>query len=85
MSFIEYFRKNNKKSASIAKERLQIIVAHERRALRQFDFLPEMQREILAVVQKYVSVANDDVSVNVEDADDCSVLELNINLPENAN
>lgn len=82
MSFIDYFRKSNNNTAAIAKERLQIIVAHERKALRQLEYLPKMQQEILAVVQKYVEIANDDISINIEDAADCSVLELNINLPE---
>lgn len=82
MSFMNYFRESKPKSASTAKERLQIIVAHERKALRTLDFLPEMQREILDVVRKYVGVETNDVSINIEDENDCSVLELNITLPE---
>ena len=42
-----------------------------------------MQQEILQVIRKYVQIADDDVSVQLENSDDCSVLELNITLPEN--
>ncbi|MFC3149556.1 cell division topological specificity factor MinE [Litoribrevibacter euphylliae] len=82
MSIFSYFKKEPKATASIAKERLQIIVAHERTARNQPDYLPEMQQEILSVIRKYVSIADDDVQVQLENSDDCSVLELNITLPE---
>lgn len=82
MSFLNYFRESKPASATMAKERLQIIVAHERKALRTLDFLPEMQREILDIVRKYVGVETNDVSINIEDENDCSILELNITLPE---
>lgn len=82
MSIFSYFKKEPKATASIAKERLQIIVAHERTARNQPDYLPEMQQEILSVIRKYVSIADDDVQVQLENSDACSVLELNITLPE---
>lgn len=83
MSIFDYFRnKNNASSAATAKERLQIIVAHERGQRRQPDYLPQMQQEILEVIRKYVKVEQKDVSVQVDDSDNCSVLELNITLPE---
>ena len=67
----------------MAKERLQIIVAHERRKRTEPDYLPMMQQEIVQVIRKYVSIADDQVSVQLESSDDCSVLELNVTLPEN--
>lgn len=82
MSFMKYFRSSKPSSASTAKERLQIIVAHERKALNTLDFLPQMQREILEVVRKYIEVGSEDISINVENENQCSVLELNITLPE---
>ena len=82
MSIFSYFKKDQKASASIAKERLQIIVAHERSARSQPDYLPAMQQEIMAVIRKYVTIADDDVQVQLDNSDDCSVLELNITLPE---
>ena len=83
MSFFDYFRSDhNTSSAASAKERLQIIVAHERSKRNQPDYLPKMQQEIMAVIRKYVAVGQDDVSIQLEDSDNCSVLELNITLPE---
>jgi len=83
MSIFDYFlAKDKKNTASVAKERLQIIVAHERNKRQQPDYLPQMQKEILAVIQKYVEIDLDDVSVQLDNDSDCSVLELNITLPE---
>ena len=85
MSLFDYFKKNSApSSASTAKERLQIIVAHERnkRNLKQPDFLPQMQQEIIAVIRKYINIDSDQVTVNLDNTDNCSVLELNITLPE---
>ena len=83
MSIFNYFRKKtNQGSAATARERLQIIVAHERGQRNQPGYLPQMQEEILAVIRKYVKVEEKDVSVHLDDSDDCSVLELNITLPD---
>ncbi len=81
MRIFDYFRSTKKESASIAKERLQIIVAHERNKRSQPDYLPKMQQEILDVIRKYVAVDQDDVDVQVDQNGGCSVLELNITLP----
>lgn len=79
MSILDYFRKSiNKNSASIAKERLQIIVAHERG--KQTDYLPLLQKELLAVIGKYVKIDEDQIKVELEHNGECSVLELNIML-----
>ena len=83
MGIFDYLLKKGKpNSAAVAKERLQIIVAHERRKRTEPDYLPMMQQEILEVIRKYVQIADNQVSVQLEDSDDCSVLELNITLPE---
>ncbi len=83
MKLLDYFRKDNAaQSASVAKDRLQIVVAHQRAARSQPDFLPEMQKEIIAVIQKYVNIDKDQVSVELDSSDNCSVLELNVTLPE---
>jgi cell division topological specificity factor len=84
MGILDYLLKKNKPAASAAtaKERLQIIVAHERSTRGQPDYLPLMQREIIEVIRKYVEIEHDQVSVQLDNADDCSVLELNITLPD---
>lgn len=82
MSFLDYFRTTAKRrTASLAKERLQIIVAHER-AQRGPEYLPQLQHEILQVIGKYVKIDQKDVQVQFDRNEDCAVLELNINLPE---
>ncbi|MBU2704661.1 cell division topological specificity factor MinE [Zooshikella marina] len=85
MSFFEIF-KNTKKdaSASMAKERLQIIVAHERATRDGPDYLPALQRDILEVVRRYISINPEDVAVNFDSLDDYAILELNVTLPETA-
>ncbi|CAA0091599.1 Cell division topological specificity factor [BD1-7 clade bacterium] len=82
MSFFDHFRSKNKQTASVAKERLQIIVAHERAQRTQPDYLPQLQRELVEVIKKYVNIDQDQVSVQLDSNDSCSVLELNVTLPE---
>jgi cell division topological specificity factor len=84
MSLMDYFRKEQQdnSTASIAKERLQILVAHDRINSRGPDYLPKMQQELLAVVRKYISIADDQVQINLEQQGNTSVLELNVMLPD---
>lgn len=82
MNLLDYFRSSKPSSASLAKERLQILVAHERASRNQPSYLPMLQQEILAVVQKYVGVKEDAISINYEQDDDQEILELNIILPD---
>ena len=78
-----FFRANKKPStASVAKERLQIIVAHERGQRSTPDYLPALQKELVEVIRKYVNIGNDDVHVALENDGSCSILELNITLPD---
>ena len=85
MSLLDYFRTSQQSSASLAKERLQILVAHERASRNQPSYLPQLQQEILAVIQKYVEVEDNAISINYEQDDNQEMLELNITLPENSN
>lgn len=71
-------------SAHVAKERLQVIFAHERARANSPDYLPKIQKEITAVICKYVKIDADQVAVEFEQKGDRSVLELNITLPEEA-
>ncbi len=82
MSIFSYLRKRNNNTSSIAKERLQIIISHERSKRTTLDYLPKLQEEILAVIAKYVSIDRDKVIVNLERMGDSSVLELNVTMPE---
>jgi cell division topological specificity factor len=82
VSIFDYFRSTKSHSASLAKERLQIIVAHERGKRNQPTYLPQMQQEIIEVIKKYISIDSDQVKVTLDDSDNCSILELNVILPE---
>lgn len=84
MSIFSYLRKRNPTSANVAKERLQIIISHERSKHNAPDYLPKLQEEILAVIAKYVPISQDQVSVNLERMGDNAVLELNITMPDEA-
>ena len=78
-------RRKKTASASIAKERLQIIVAHERNQnspSQQPDFLKALQQDILEVVRKYMSIDGDQIKVAMDKEDGFDVLELNITLSE---
>lgn len=86
MSFLSFLLGEKKKTASVAKERLQIILAHERsgRGARRPDYLPALQRELVAVISKYVSIKPDDIKVNLERQDNLEVIDIKIELPEAA-
>lgn len=83
MRFLDYFRSNRKASATVAKDRLQIIVARERLTRNGPDYLPMMKEELLLVVRKYIQVEDGAVKVQLDKEGDCEVLELNITLPDN--
>jgi cell division topological specificity factor len=82
MGLLDYFRGNRQSSAAIAKERLQILVAHERSERGKPDYLPMLQKELLEVIRKYVNVEPDAISVTMEQDDNREILELNIILPD---
>ena len=74
--------------ATIAKERLQIILAHERIALDSSakpNWIMLLQDELLTVIAKYIKIEKDDLKVNFEKRDNLDLLEINITLPDNQN
>jgi cell division topological specificity factor len=82
MGLLDYFRTNKRSTAAVAKERLQIIVAHERAYRNAPHYLPILQRELLEVIGKYVKVQDDHIRINLEREGDYEILELNITLPD---
>ena len=90
MALLDYFLRKKEKqvtTASKAKERLQIIVAHERNSRnKQPDYLPQLTEDILKVLRKYIKVSDESFSINLEKKDgDLNVLELNIELHDEQN
>ncbi len=84
MGLLDYFRSSRPSSAAIAKERLQILVAHERSERNKPDYLPMLQKELLEVIRKYVNVEQDAISVTMEQDENREILELNIILPDDS-
>jgi cell division topological specificity factor len=86
MSLFSFLLGEKKKTASVAKERLQIILAHERsgRGGSRADYLPALQRELLAVISKYVSIRPEDIKVHLDKQDNFEVLEVKIEFPDGA-
>ncbi len=84
MGWLDIFRANRKPqppSAAQAKERLQIVLAHERIGRSREDFLPKLQAELVAVVARYVAIDPSKVNVNLDRGGDMSTLEIEIELP----
>ncbi len=84
MSLFDFFFPKKPPSASIAKERLQLVLAHERADRDSPDFLPRMQKELLAVVAKYIAINEDMLRVSVGKEGNTSVLEINVEMPSAA-
>ena len=83
MSFFDFFLGEKKKTASVAKERLQIILAHERGSrAAEPDFLPSLQKDLLAVISKYIKIDANDIKVHLERDASMEVLEVKIELPD---
>ena len=88
MSLFEIFFKRKKSTARVAKERLQIILAHERATNygedtnNTPDWLPDLQNELVEVVAKYIQINREDLKINIEKHDNMELLEINVTLPE---
>ncbi len=80
MSIFSYLIPKKQTSAGLAKERLQILVAHERGIRGGPDYLPQMREELLNVVRKYVEVDLDSINVQMGNSNGCETLEVNVTL-----
>jgi cell division topological specificity factor len=84
MSFLSFLTGQKKNTASVAKERLQIILAHERGRDGSPDYLPQLQKELIAVISKYVKISPEDIKVHLERNDTLEVLDIKIEMPPTA-
>lgn len=88
MGILSFFRRRARTSApasaALAKDRLQVVLAHERTQRAQPDYIPRLRREILDVIGRYVPVDDDRIHVHYENAGNISRLELDIELPNAA-
>ena len=86
-SLLSFFFGRNKKSAHLAKARLQAVLDQERAARgqpRKPDYLPALQRELAKVVSKYVGVQSKDIQMHLQRRHNTQVLEVKIQLPQAA-
>jgi len=82
--FLSFLLGEKKKTASVAKERLVMMLAHERsgrNSTQSYD-LPALQAELVAVICKYIKIDPKDIKLNLERQDNLEVLEVKIELPE---
>ncbi len=80
MSLLDLFRRRN--SAPVARERLQVLLAHERSAIGESDLLTTLKQEILAVIARHVSIEQDKVQVKLERGGATSILEIDVEVPK---
>ncbi|MDD3836643.1 MAG: cell division topological specificity factor MinE [Phenylobacterium sp.] len=82
MSFLNFFNRN--RSAPVARERLQVLLAHERAFAGRSDLAERLQKEILAAIAKHIPIEGDKVVVRLERGEQVSTLEIDIEVPEQA-
>ncbi|GJE17728.1 cell division topological specificity factor MinE [Methylobacterium marchantiae] len=75
---------NKRASAPTARDRLQLILAHERAGAGGSDLVMLLREEILAVIAKHVTVERDKVQIRLERGKDMSTLGVDIELPVTA-
>jgi cell division topological specificity factor len=80
MNLLKLFR-NKAASAPVARERLQILLAHERRALNQPELISILREEILAVLSRHVQLDPDKVQIKMDRGGNVSTLEVEIEIP----
>ena len=72
---------NRRTSAPVARERLQILLAHERVSGNHSQLVAVLQEEILAVIAKHMQIDRDKVVVKLDRGDDVSTLAIDIEMP----
>ena len=80
MRLLDLLFPERRNSAAVAKDRLKIVLAHERASRHAPEFLPALQKELLEVVARYVEINSDMLRVNVGRSGDTSLLEINVEI-----
>jgi cell division topological specificity factor len=79
MSLFSFF--NRRATAPVARERLQILLAHERAVGGKSDLAATLQEEILAVIARHMSIDREKVQVKLDRGEAVSTLEIDIEMP----
>lgn len=82
MSIFSFFTRT--RSAPVARDRLQILLAHERALSGRADLAAILREEILAVIAKHIAIDRDKVNVKLERGDHVSTLEVNVEMLDEA-
>ncbi|TAL94209.1 MAG: cell division topological specificity factor MinE [Rhodanobacter sp.] len=82
MGILDFLKRKPEATASVARERLRIIVAQERSTRGAPDYLPMMRNELLEVIKKYVHVDLEAININFERDSGHEILELSVTLPD---
>ena len=80
MRLLDFLFPERRNSAAVARDRLKIVLAHERASRMAPDFVPALQKELLAVVGRYIELRDDMLRVNLARSGDTSLLEINVEL-----
>jgi len=79
MNLFSFFK--GKTTAPVARERLQVLLAHERTIAGGSDLVALLREEILAVIKKHISVDGEKVMVKMDRGGAVSTLEVDIEIP----
>ena len=80
MGFLGFLFPERRNTAVIARDRLKIVLAHERASRAAPDFLPALQKDLLDVVGRYVEIRDEMLHVNVGRSGETSLLEINVEI-----
>ncbi|WP_394887364.1 cell division topological specificity factor MinE [Mesorhizobium sp. AaZ16] len=84
MKFFDFFSKQSSSSAPKARERLQVLLAHERSSVGQSDLVVRLREEILSAIGKHVKIDRDKVTVKMDRGEKVSTLEIDVEIPLSA-
>ena len=82
MSIFKFFTKP--RSAPVARDRLQLLLAHERAASSRSDLVAVLEREILEGIARHIPIDRNQVMVRLDRGDQVSTLEIDIEMPDAA-
>jgi cell division topological specificity factor len=78
MSLLQFFNRRN--SAPVARERLQLLLAHERKSASNSDLIAVIQKEVLDAISKHIAIDPDKVEIKMHTREEMSLLEIDIEI-----
>jgi len=82
MNIFALFRR--KKSAPVARERLHVLLAHERASTGRSELISRMRQDIVAVIARHVGIDTEDVRVKIKRRDTVFTLKIDMDMPSEA-